>query len=152
MRGGQVFMESLLLHGVDAIFGNPGTTENPLLDRLIDYPQLPYYVALHEGVAVCAASFHAQATGRTAVANLHVAPGLGNAIGMMYGALKAASPLIVIAIMPFIAKFGTIIGPSMDKIIAAGPALVLPITQQQLCVKLPMRLQSMSRVLHCSDS
>jgi len=97
MRGGQVFMESLLLHGVDAIFGNPGTTENPLLDRLIDYPQLPYYVALHEGVAVGAASFHAQATGRTAVANLHVAPGLGNAIGMMYGALKAASPLIVTA-------------------------------------------------------
>ena len=97
MRGGQVFMESLLLHGVDAIFGNPGTTENSLLDRLIDYPQLPYYVALHEGVAVCAASFYAQATGRTAVANLHVAPGLGNAIGMMYGALKAASPLIVTA-------------------------------------------------------
>lgn len=97
MRGGQVFMESLLLHGVDAIFGNPGTTENSLLDRLIDYPQLPYYVALHEGVAVGAASFHAQATGRPAVANLHVAPGLGNAIGMMYGALKAASPLLVTA-------------------------------------------------------
>jgi benzoylformate decarboxylase len=97
MRGGQVFMESLLLHGVDCIFGNPGTTENPLLDRLIDYPQLPYYVALHEGVAVCAASFYAQATGKTAVANLHVAPGLGNGIGMMYGALKANSPLIVTA-------------------------------------------------------
>ncbi len=97
MRGGQVFMESLLLHGVDCIFGNPGTTENPLLDRLLDYPQLPYYVALHEGVAVCAAAFHAQATGRTAVANLHVAPGLGNAIGMMYGALKASSPLLVTA-------------------------------------------------------
>ncbi|MGD8417196.1 MAG: thiamine pyrophosphate-binding protein [Pseudomonadales bacterium] len=97
MRGGQVFMEALVKHGVDCIFGNPGTTENSLLDRLIDYPQIPYYVALHEGVAVCAASFHAQATGRTAVANLHVAPGLGNAIGMMYGALKAASPLVVTA-------------------------------------------------------
>jgi benzoylformate decarboxylase len=97
MRAGQVFMDSLVLHGVDCIFGNPGTTENSVLDRLIDYPQLPYYVALHEGVAVCAASFHAQATGKTAVANLHVAPGLGNAIGMMYGALKANSPLIVTA-------------------------------------------------------
>ena len=63
MRGGQVFMESLLLHGVDATFGNPGTTENPLLDRLIDYPQLPYYVALHEGVAVGAASCIASASG-----------------------------------------------------------------------------------------
>ncbi len=39
--------------------------------------------------------------------------------------VNAASPLIVIAIMPFIAKFGTIIGPSMDRIIAAGPALIL---------------------------
>ncbi|MDO5622421.1 MAG: DUF3100 domain-containing protein [Paracoccus sp. (in: a-proteobacteria)] len=39
--------------------------------------------------------------------------------------VRAASPMIVIAIMPFIAKFGTIIGPSMEQIIAAGPALIL---------------------------
>ncbi len=39
--------------------------------------------------------------------------------------VNAASPLIVIAIMPFIAKFGTIVGPSMEQIIAAGPALIL---------------------------
>ena len=97
MRARQVFMESLVAHGVDCIFGNPGTTESPLLDSLVDYPQIDYYVALHEGVAVCAASFYAKASKKTALANLHVAPGLGNAIGMMYGALKANSPLIVTA-------------------------------------------------------
>jgi len=97
MRGAQVFMESLVLHGVECIFGNPGTTENSLLDRLIDYPQIQYYVALHEGVAVAAANFYAQASGKTAVVNLHVAPGLGNAIGMMYGALKSNSPVVVTA-------------------------------------------------------
>jgi benzoylformate decarboxylase len=97
MRGRQVFMDSLVAHGVDCIFGNPGTTESPLLDSLVDYPQIDYYVALHEAVAVCAASFYAKASGKTAVANLHVAPGLGNAIGMIYGALKASSPLIVTA-------------------------------------------------------
>jgi benzoylformate decarboxylase len=97
MRGSQVFMDSLVAHGVDCIFGNPGTTESPLLDGLVDYPQIEYYVALHEAVAVCAASFYAKASNRNAVANLHVAPGLGNAIGMMYGALKANSPLIVTA-------------------------------------------------------
>ncbi len=97
MLGIQVFMDALTLHGADAIFGNPGTTENPLLDALIDYPDIHYYVALHEGVAVGAANYYAQASGRTAVANVHVAPGLGNAIGMMYGALKANSPLIVTA-------------------------------------------------------
>jgi len=97
MRGGQVFMDSLALHGVQAMFGNPGTTENSVLDRLIDYPGLTYYVALHEGVAVSAASFYAQATGRPGVVNLHVAPGLGNGIGAIYGALKAKSPLLVTA-------------------------------------------------------
>ena len=81
MRGGQVFMDSLVLHDATAIFGNPGTTENSLLDRLLDYPDINYYTALHEGVAVSAASFYAQASGLVAVANLHVAPGLGNAIG-----------------------------------------------------------------------
>jgi|TARA_B100000315_G_scaffold225013_1_gene230962 benzoylformate decarboxylase len=90
-------MEALSAHGVDAIFGNPGTTENPLLDRLADFPDIHYYVALHEGVAVTAASFYAQATGKTTLANVHVAPGLGNAIGSIYGALKANSPLIVTA-------------------------------------------------------
>jgi benzoylformate decarboxylase len=97
MRGRQVFMETLLAHGVDRIFGNPGTTESPLLDSLLDYPQLQYIVHLHEGVAVGAANFYAQAAAKTAFVNLHVAPGLGNAIGMIYSALKNSSPMVVTA-------------------------------------------------------
>jgi len=97
MRGRQVFLQTLLNHGVDRIFGNPGTTESPLLDSLLDYPQLDYIVHLHEGVAVGAANFYAQASGKTAFVNLHVAPGLGNAIGMIYGALKNSSPMVVTA-------------------------------------------------------
>jgi len=97
MRGRQVLMQTLVNHGVDRIFGNPGTTESPLLDSLLDYPQIQYIVHLHEGVAVGAASFYAQASGKTAFVNLHVAPGLGNAIGMIYGALKNNSPMVVTA-------------------------------------------------------
>lgn len=97
MRGRRVLMESLVLHGVRHIFGNPGTTETPLLDSLPAYPQIEYVMTLHEGVAVGAASFYAQATGRPALANLHVAPGLGNAIGSLYGAFKANSALVVTA-------------------------------------------------------
>ncbi|MSP77190.1 MAG: thiamine pyrophosphate-binding protein [Rhodospirillaceae bacterium] len=97
MRGRQVLMETLLAHGVDRIFGNPGTTESPLLDSLLDYPQIQYIVHLHEGVAVGAGNFYAQASGKTAFVNLHVAPGLGNAIGMIYGALKNNSPMVVTA-------------------------------------------------------
>lgn len=97
MRGRQVLMQTLVNHGVERIFGNPGTTESPLLDSLLDYPSLQYIVHLHEGVAVGAANFYAQASGKTAFVNLHVAPGLGNAIGMIYGALKANSPMVVTA-------------------------------------------------------
>ena len=86
-----------MAHGVRHIFGNPGTTETPLLDSLPAFPQIDYIMALHEGVAVGAASFYAQARGRATVANVHVAPGLGNAIGALYGAFKANSPVVVTA-------------------------------------------------------
>ena len=81
MRGRQVFFETLLNHGVDRIFGNPGTTESPLLDSLLDYPQIQYIVHLHEGVATGAANFYAQASGKTAFVNLHVGPGPRNGVG-----------------------------------------------------------------------
>jgi benzoylformate decarboxylase len=97
MRGRQVFMESLIAHRVGYLFGNPGTTESPILDALLDYPSLRYIVALHEGVALGAASYYAQASGQAAVVNLHVAPGLGNALGMLYNAFKARAPLVVTA-------------------------------------------------------
>ncbi|MBT6312745.1 MAG: thiamine pyrophosphate-binding protein, partial [Alphaproteobacteria bacterium] len=97
MRGRDVFLESLRLHDAKRIFGNPGTTESPLLDHLADYPDIEYVVALYEAVAVGAASFYAQSSGKTAVANLHVAPGLGNAAGMMYSAMRANAPVIITA-------------------------------------------------------
>ncbi len=97
MRGRQVFMDSLVAHGVTRIFGNPGTTESPLLDSLAAYPSIQYVTALQESIALCAASYYAQASGNTGIVSLHVAPGLGNAIGMLYGALRAGSPMIVTA-------------------------------------------------------
>ena len=97
MRGRRVLIESFVSHGVRHIFGNPGTTETPLLDSLPAFPQIEYVMALHEGVAVGAASFYSQASRRASVANLHVAPGLGNGIGALYGALKANSPVVVTA-------------------------------------------------------
>ena len=64
MRGRRVLMESFVSHGVRHIFGNPGTTETPLLDACWTIRRLEYIVALHEGVAVGAASYYAQASGR----------------------------------------------------------------------------------------
>ena len=97
VRGKRVLLDTLLTHGVEHVFGNPGTTESPLIDALIDEPRLRYVLTLHESVALGAAHYYTQATDRVAFVNLHVAPGLGNALGMLYNAAEAGSPLVVTA-------------------------------------------------------
>ena len=93
----QVFMETLVAEGVRYIFGNPGTTELPLIESLQDYPQISYIMALHEAIAVSMADAYAQVSGHVAVANLHVGPGLGNGLGSVYNAWEGQTPLIVTA-------------------------------------------------------
>src|SRR4051812_32698054 len=56
-----------------------------------------YVLALQEAAAMAMADGYAQASGKLAVVNLHVAPGLGNAMGMLYNAQKAAAPVLVTA-------------------------------------------------------
>ncbi|QGN00007.1 benzoylformate decarboxylase [Methylocystis parvus] len=82
-------------HGVTTIFGNPGSNELPFLQ---DFPSdFRYILALHEGAAIGIADGYAQATGRTALVNLHSAAGTGNAMGGFANAWNAHSPLVVTA-------------------------------------------------------
>lgn len=97
MSGKRAFLELLKQEGVDIIFGNPGTTELPLMDALAVDNELRYVLGLQEATVIGMADGYAQASGRLAVVNLHVTPGLGNAMGMLYDAQKAGSPILVTA-------------------------------------------------------
>ena len=97
MSGKRAFLELLKEEGVEYLFGNPGTTELPLMDALAADNEIHYVLALQEAVVMAMADGYAQASGKLAVANLHVAPGLGNAMGMLYDAQKASSPILVTA-------------------------------------------------------
>src|SRR5207249_710257 len=97
MSGKRAFLELLKQEGVDIIFGNPGTTELPLMDALAVENDLRYVLGLQEAAVMAMADGYAQASGKLAVVNLHVAPGLGNAMGMLYDAQKAGSPILVTA-------------------------------------------------------
>ena len=97
MPGKTALLELLKQEGVRMIFGNPGTTELPLMDALAAEHQLRYTLALQEAPAMSMADGYAQASGQCAVVNLHAAPGLGNAMGMLYDAQKAGSPILVTA-------------------------------------------------------
>jgi benzoylformate decarboxylase len=95
--GKRAFLELLKQEGVEIIFGNPGTTELPLMDALAVETGLRYVLALQEAAVMAMADGYAQASGRLAVANVHVAPGLGNAMGMLYDAQKAQAPILLTA-------------------------------------------------------
>jgi benzoylformate decarboxylase len=95
--GKRALLEQLIADNVCHIFGNPGTTEQGFMDVLQDYPSVQYMLALHEGVAVSMADAYARLTRRPAFVELHIAPGLGNALGMMHNARIGKTPLVLYA-------------------------------------------------------
>ena len=97
LTGKMIVMESLIAHQVEYLFGNPGTTELPLIDSLREYPQIQYIMALQEAIAVSMADAYAHASGKVGVVNLHVAPRLGNGLGSLYNAWEGHTPLIITA-------------------------------------------------------
>lgn len=97
MTGAQAFFEALLREGVRYVFGNPGTTELPIMDLFAARDDITYILALHEDSALGMAVGYAEATGRAAVVNLHTNPGLAHALGNLYNAHRAGTPLVVTA-------------------------------------------------------
>src|SRR6267378_3613910 len=85
----------LRAHGMTTIFGNPGSTELPMLS---EFPEdFSYVLGLQELVVVGMADGFAQASGRTTHVNLHTAPGVGNAVGGISNAQANKSPLLITA-------------------------------------------------------
>jgi len=81
--------------GMTTMFGNPGSTELPMLS---EFPaDFTYVLGLQEAVAVGMADGYAQALGRPTLVNLHTAPGLGNGMGAIFNAQANKAPLVVTA-------------------------------------------------------
>src|SRR5680860_1166702 len=79
--------------GMTRMFGNPGSTELPMLK---DFPDdFDYVLGLQEAAVVAMADGYAQMTGRPALVNLHTAPGLGNAMGAIFNAQANHSPVVI---------------------------------------------------------
>jgi benzoylformate decarboxylase len=97
MSGKRAFLDLLKQEGVEIVFGNPGTTELPLMDAFAVENDVRYVLGLQEAALMAMADGYAQASGKLTVLNLHVAPGLGNAMGMLYDAQKAGAPILITA-------------------------------------------------------
>ena len=95
--GIDLFLDLLADHGVRYIFGNPGSTELPLNDALTRDDRFQYILGLQEVPVMAIADGFSMASGELGVVNLHVCPGLGNAMGMLYNAFREGTPLLVTA-------------------------------------------------------
>src|SRR6185295_5890989 len=96
MKISEYLLQTLEKNGISHIFGNPGTTELPLVKACEQRKKPNYVVALSEVSAVPMADGYARARRTLGVVNLHVAPGLGNGMGTLYTAAIAGTSLLVL--------------------------------------------------------
>ncbi|MDQ0996293.1 benzoylformate decarboxylase [Phyllobacterium ifriqiyense] len=95
--GSDLLLDVLASEGINHIFGNPGTTEMPILNSLRDHPEIQYILGLQEAAVVAMADGYAKASGRPAFVNLHTAGGLGHAMGALLHSHIARTPMLVTA-------------------------------------------------------
>ena len=97
LPGRSAFLALLKDEGITHLFGNPGTTELPIMHALADHPDLTYVLGLQESLVVAMADGFSRASGKLVACNVHVAPGLGNAMGSLYNAKFTGTPMILTA-------------------------------------------------------
>ena len=97
ITGRSAFLALLKAQGITHLFGNPGTTELPIMHALKEHTDLTYVMGMQESVVVAMADGYSRATGELVACNVHVAPGLGNAMGSLYNCKFTGTPLIITA-------------------------------------------------------
>lgn len=93
MNGAESLVNTLVDHGVDICFGNPGTSEMHFLSAL-DNPQMKSVLCLFEGVCTGAADGWYRMTDRPAATLLHLGPGLANGLSNIHNAKRASSGMV----------------------------------------------------------
>ena len=97
ITGRSAFLALLKDEGITHLFGNPGTTELPIMHALKEHPDLTYVMAMQESLVVAIADGYSRASGKLVACNVHVAPGLGNAMGSLFNASFTGTPMILTA-------------------------------------------------------
>ena len=102
MDGGDILIEVLNSHGVDHMFGSPGSEWPPLWEALsrrkAEGEQAPTYLnCRHEGLAIGAALGYHRGTGKLVAVPLHTNSGALNCATNLRGAMHDFSPLVVLA-------------------------------------------------------
>ncbi len=140
INGRSAFLQLLVDNGVTHLFGNPGTTELPIMEVVPKFPQLKYVLGLQESIVVAMADTYSRVSGKLAACNLHVAPGLGHAMGSLYTAHFHGSPIIVTA-----GQYEQ--GHGLTEPLLAGPLVRMAEPLVKWAVE-PTRIEDLPRIVH----
>ncbi|HWH76817.1 MAG TPA: thiamine pyrophosphate-binding protein, partial [Candidatus Binatus sp.] len=91
----QAYLEVAAAHGVEYVFGLPGTSGQEFIGTIADQEKIRFILALHETCVVSMADGHARVTGRPQLAQVSTLPGSANSVGALYDAYRDRSPVIV---------------------------------------------------------
>ncbi len=94
--GSEILLRSLLLEGVECIFGYPGGSILNFYDEIYKNNELRHYLARHEQGAIHAADGYARATGKVGVCVVTSGPGATNLITGIATAHIDSVPLVII--------------------------------------------------------
>jgi benzoylformate decarboxylase len=95
--GADAFVRALRDHGVELMFGIPGSTEAALLAALRRSGVIRYVLGLHETIVVAMAEGYASTSGRVGVVGLHTSVGTMNGLSQIYNAHRHGSAIAVTA-------------------------------------------------------
>jgi benzoylformate decarboxylase len=91
----QAYLEVAAAHGVEYVFGLPGTSGQEFSGTIADQEKIRFILAMHETCVVSMADGHARVTGRPQLAQVSTLPGSANSVGALYDAYRDRSPVIV---------------------------------------------------------
>ncbi len=94
MNGAELLVKTAIEAGVEVCFGNPGTTELPIVTALDKTPGIKAFLGLSEGVCTGAADGYGRMLDKPAMVLLHLGPGLANGLSNLHNARRAKSPVL----------------------------------------------------------
>ena len=91
----QAYLEVAAAHGVEYIFGLPGTSGQEFIGTIANQEKIRFILALHETCVVSMADGYARASGCPTLAQVSTLPGTANSVGALFDAYRDRSPVVI---------------------------------------------------------
>ncbi|WP_211326552.1 biosynthetic-type acetolactate synthase large subunit [Paenibacillus flagellatus] len=140
ISGSEILLRSLLLEGVDCVFGYPGGAVLYIYDAMHGNPDFKHLLTRHEQGAIHAADGYARSTGKVGVCIATSGPGATNLVTGIATAYMDSVPLVVITGNVATQFIGTDAFQEADI-----TGITMPITKHSYLVR---KVEDLPRIIH----